>query len=57
VHFVLDGSGPAKLEPPSLDAWPKLAFDTSKSKRVNLDTLTKAEIATWKVMWAEFTDS
>src|SRR6187397_1394263 len=48
VHFVLDGSGPAKLEPPSLDAWPKLAFDTSKSKRVNLDTLTKAEIATWK---------
>ena len=48
VHFVLDGSGPAKLEPPSLDLWPKLAFDTSKSKRVNLDTLTKAEIATWK---------
>src|SRR6187549_2349017 len=35
VHFVLDGSGPAKLEPPSLDDWPKLTFDTSKSKRVN----------------------
>jgi fumarate hydratase class I len=48
VHFVLDGSGPAKLEPPSLDDWPKLVFDTSKSRRVNLDTLTKAEIATWK---------
>jgi fumarate hydratase class I len=48
VHFVLDGSGPAKLDPPSLDDWPKLAFDTSKSRRVNLDTLTKAEIATWK---------
>jgi fumarate hydratase class I len=24
AHFVLDGSGPAKLEPPSLDDWPKL---------------------------------
>src|SRR6187549_2171847 len=35
AHFVLDGSGPAKLEPPSLDDWPKLTFDTSKSKRVN----------------------
>ena len=48
AHFVLDGSGPAKLDPPSLDDWPKLTFDTSKSRRVNLDTLTKAEIATWK---------
>jgi fumarate hydratase class I len=48
AHFVLDGSGPAKLEVPSLDDWPKLVFDTSKSRRVNLDTLTKAEIATWK---------
>lgn len=48
AHFILDGSGPAKLDPPSLDDWPKLTFDTSKSRRVNLDTLTKAEIATWK---------
>lgn len=23
VHFHLDGAGPAKLEPPSLDDWPK----------------------------------
>ncbi len=48
AHFVLDGSGPAKLEVPSLEDWPKVAFDTSSSRRVNLDTLTKAEIATWK---------
>ena len=48
AHFILDGSGPAKLDPPSLDDWPKLTFDTSKSRRVNLDTLDKAEIATWK---------
>jgi fumarate hydratase class I len=48
AHFVLDGSGPAKLEVPSLESWPKIAFDTSQSRRVNLDTLTKAEIAGWK---------
>ena len=48
AHFVLDGSGPAKLEAPSLDDWPKITFDTSQSRRVNLDTLNKAEIATWK---------
>ena len=48
AHFVLDGSGPAELEPPSLDDWPRITFDTSKSRRVDLDTLTKAEIATWK---------
>ena len=48
AHFVLDGSGPAKLDPPSLDDWPKLALDFTRSRRVNLDTLTKAEIATWK---------
>ncbi len=48
VHFTLDGSGPAKLEAPCLDDWPKITFDTSASRRVNLDTLTKAKIATWK---------
>jgi fumarate hydratase class I len=50
VHFVLDGSGPAVFEPPSLDDWPKVNWtpDLDKSKRVNLDTLTKAEVASWK---------
>jgi len=48
AHFILDGSGPAKLDPPSLDDWPKLTLDFASSRRVNLDTLTKAEIATWK---------
>jgi fumarate hydratase class I len=50
AHFVLDGSGPAFLEPPSLDMWPdvKWAPDYNKSKRVNLDTLTRAEVASWK---------
>ncbi|HSQ10725.1 MAG TPA: fumarate hydratase [Burkholderiaceae bacterium] len=50
AHFVLDGSGPAYLEPPSLDTWPDVNWqpDAKKSTRVNLDTLTKAEVAQWK---------
>jgi fumarate hydratase class I len=48
AHFVLDGSGPVALEPPSLDDWPKLTYDTSKGKRVNLDTVTRDEAAGWQ---------
>ncbi len=49
AHFVLDGSGPAKLDPPNLDLWPKLTFQASpESVRVNLDTLTAEEVASWK---------
>jgi fumarate hydratase, class I len=49
VHFVLDGSGPAKLEPPRLEDWPKIDWRPSaESKRVNLDALTPAEVAGWK---------
>ena len=50
AHFVLDGSGPAYLTPPSLDLWPNVnwAPDYVKSKKVNLDTLTPAEVASWK---------
>lgn len=48
AHVVLDGSGPAYLDPPSLDAWPKLTYDVSSACRVNLDTVTRAEAATWK---------
>ncbi|HZT56195.1 MAG TPA: fumarate hydratase, partial [Burkholderiaceae bacterium] len=50
AHFVLDGSGPAYLEPPSLDLWPDVKWqpDYNKSKRVNLDTLTKEQVAAWQ---------
>ena len=48
AHFVLDGSGPAKFEAPNLDDWPKLALDFSSSKRVNVDSLTKADLAQFK---------
>src|SRR6266566_243857 len=48
AHFVLDGSGPASLDPPSLEDWPTLTLDFTASRRVNLDTLTKEEIGNWK---------
>jgi len=48
AHFVLDGSGPVYLDPPSLDDWPKLTYDVSGARRVNLDTITREEAANWK---------
>ncbi|MBI2399148.1 MAG: fumarate hydratase [Xanthomonadales bacterium] len=48
AHFTLDGSGPVMLDPPSLDAWPKLTYDASKGRRVNLDTITREEVASWQ---------
>ncbi|MBI5268789.1 MAG: fumarate hydratase [Burkholderiales bacterium] len=49
AHFVMDGSGPVYLDPPSLDLWPNVhwAPDYNKSKRVDLNTLTKEEVASW----------
>ena len=49
AHFVLDGSGPARLDPPGIENWPKLSVDlASGAKRVDLETLTKAGTAEWK---------
>ena len=50
AHFVMDGSGPVYLDPPSLDLWPDVhwAPDYNKSKRIDLNTLTKDEVASWK---------
>ena len=50
AHVVLDGSGPAYCEPPDLALWPKVDWrpDYEKSRRVDLDTLTPAEVASWK---------
>ncbi|MEN3110972.1 fumarate hydratase [Uliginosibacterium paludis] len=48
AHFELDGSGPVYLDPPSLDDWPSLTYDASKGRRVNLDTVTREEVASWK---------
>ncbi|MBK8522874.1 MAG: fumarate hydratase [Betaproteobacteria bacterium] len=50
VHFHLDGSGPAKLEPPKLEDWPDVTWkaDTNIATRVDLNTLTKEQVASWK---------
>ncbi|MBK7134801.1 MAG: fumarate hydratase [Rhodocyclales bacterium] len=48
AHFHLDGSGAAKLDPPDLDDWPKLVYDASKGKRVDLDTVTREQVASWQ---------
>ncbi|HWP12981.1 MAG TPA: fumarate hydratase, partial [Ramlibacter sp.] len=50
AHFVMDGSGPVYLDPPSQDLWPKVDWtpDYKKSKKVNLDALTREEVASWK---------
>jgi fumarate hydratase class I len=49
VHFTLDGSGPARLDPPDLARWPKVDWKPSpEARRVDLDTLTPDEVASWK---------
>ena len=49
AHFVLDGSGPAELEAPSLDAYPEIVWEAGPSaRRVNLDTLTPEDVQSWQ---------
>ncbi|MBC7755540.1 MAG: fumarate hydratase [Bdellovibrio sp.] len=49
IHFVLDGTGTAELTPPDLSTYPDVHWAPSAAaKRVNVDTLTKADIANWQ---------
>ena len=49
VRFTLDGSGPARFEPPDLADWPELDFELGgDARRVSLDAVTKAEVQTWQ---------
>jgi fumarate hydratase class I len=49
LHFHLDGTGPARLAPPDLGSWPKVAWaPDAGTRRVSLDGLTRAEVASWK---------
>src|SRR5512134_2083145 len=49
AHFVLDGSGAAEFQAPSLSDWPAVTWTPdAKSKMVDLNSLTKAKVATWK---------
>jgi len=49
AHFNLDGSGAHQFSPPPLSAWPDLTWQAPpNARRVNLDTLTQAEMQTWQ---------
>ncbi len=49
AHFVLDGSGPAELKAPDLDAYPQIVWEAGPSaRRVNLDTITPEDVQSWK---------
>lgn len=49
THFTLDGSGAATLIPPSLEDWPEITREVgSNVKRVDLNTVTREEVKTWK---------
>jgi len=49
THFILDGSGPAQLQVPRLSDWPTITWAASSdTRRVNLDTLSRADILSWK---------
>ena len=49
VHFTLDGSGAASFEPPKLSDYPDVHWAPAPDARhVNLDTVTRADIAQWQ---------
>lgn len=48
AHFVLDGSGPVSLDPPSLEDWPQRNYSPTNARRVNLDAITRDEVASFK---------
>ena len=49
VEFTLDGTGPADLKPPKAEEWPEVTWEAAAdSRRVNLDKITKEEIASWR---------
>lgn len=50
IHFTLDGSGPARFEPPLLEDWPRIEWETGPEvKRVQLDTVSREEIGGWRI--------
>ena len=49
IHFELDGSGVALFTPPKLEDYPDVLWEPSpEARRVNLDTVTRADIAKWQ---------
>ena len=49
VTFELDGAGPARFEAPSPTDWPEPIIELTRhsARRVDLDRLTRAEVASW----------
>ena len=49
AHFTLDGSGVARLPVPKLEDWPDVTWAPDRNaRRVDLDALTRDQVATWK---------
>ncbi len=48
AHFELDGSGPAWLTPPRLEDWPQIVRQAGGARRVNIDQISREEIAQWR---------
>ena len=49
IHFELDGSGVAQFTPPKLEDYPDVHWKPSPdARRVNLDTVARADIAQWQ---------
>jgi len=49
IEFRLDGSGPARFEPPRLADWPAVSWTPdSSARRVDLDQLDRDQIASWR---------
>lgn len=49
AHFILDGSGPAQLPAPKPEDWPEISRgDDTGARRINLDSVTQAEIESWR---------
>ena len=49
AHLVLDGSGPAYLEPPKLEEWPDVHWAPDRAAiRVDLDALTPEVVQSWR---------
>ena len=49
IHFELDGSGVASFTPPKIEDYPDVHWHpAANARRVNLDTVTRADIAQWQ---------
>ncbi len=49
IHFELDGSGVAEFTPPKIEDYPDVHWHpAADARQVNLDTVTRADIAQWQ---------